>query len=149
MRNLILILLSAFVFQINIAAQEHMSGKVEAMEILEKAESALDKRKYRKARNHLIEAIKVDWELVDYRLTWTKDYFKKLKKKKRHWRKVEKAFGVAQKGIDLALRNAVMRVEERELSHADIVEHATRWAPYRSVASLYLWKIAHWEGGPN
>ena len=45
---------------------------------------------------------------------------------------------------DLALRNAVQRVVGREMSPAEIVEVAERWTPYRSVASLYLWKIAHW-----
>ena len=46
---------------------------------------------------------------------------------------------------DLALRNAVERIEGREMSHAEIVERAEFWSPYRSIASLYLWKIAHWK----
>ena len=44
---------------------------------------------------------------------------------------------------DLALRTGVQRVEQRTLSRNEIERVATRWAPYRSVASLYLWKIAH------
>lgn len=48
---------------------------------------------------------------------------------------------------DLALRNGVQRVAERDMSHAEIVDYATRWSPYRSVASLHLWKIAHWKEG--
>jgi DNA-3-methyladenine glycosylase II len=48
---------------------------------------------------------------------------------------------------DLGLREGVQRVEERKLTPGEIVEVARRWAPYRSVASLYLWKIAHWRDG--
>lgn len=44
---------------------------------------------------------------------------------------------------DLALRNGVQRVRGRTLTHAEILDEAARWTPYRSVASLYLWKIAH------
>lgn len=44
---------------------------------------------------------------------------------------------------DFALRSGVQRVEGRALSAAAIEEVAARWAPYRSVASLYLWRIAH------
>jgi len=46
---------------------------------------------------------------------------------------------------DLALRTAVARVAGRELSAAEVEEVARGWSPYRSVASLYLWKVAHWE----
>jgi DNA-3-methyladenine glycosylase II len=46
---------------------------------------------------------------------------------------------------DLALRAGVERVVGRSMTHAEIDKHATRWAPYRSVASLYLWRIAHWK----
>ena len=46
---------------------------------------------------------------------------------------------------DLALRNAVCRVVGRELDAGAIESHAERWSPYRSVASLYLWRIAHWK----
>ena len=46
---------------------------------------------------------------------------------------------------DLALRNGVQRVIGRELKRAEIEAIAQRWSPYRSIASLYLWKIAHWQ----
>lgn len=46
---------------------------------------------------------------------------------------------------DLGLRSGVQRVEGRALTNAQILRVAERWAPYRSVASLYLWKIAHWK----
>ncbi len=46
---------------------------------------------------------------------------------------------------DLALRVGVERVTRRKLTPEQSVEIARRWSPYRSVASLYLWKIAHWE----
>ncbi|MDA0334373.1 MAG: DNA-3-methyladenine glycosylase 2 family protein [bacterium] len=46
---------------------------------------------------------------------------------------------------DLALRNGVQRVLEREMTHGEIAQVATRWSPFRSIASLYLWKIAHWQ----
>lgn len=47
---------------------------------------------------------------------------------------------------DLALRTGVQRVVGRELDHREIARVAERWSPYRSVASLYLWKISHWDG---
>jgi len=46
---------------------------------------------------------------------------------------------------DLALRKAVERVQGEALTPPEIEEVALRWAPYRSVACLYLWKIAHWK----
>lgn len=49
---------------------------------------------------------------------------------------------------DLALRNGVQRVVGRELTHREIEETARRWSPYRSIASLYLWKIAHFDISP-
>ena len=47
---------------------------------------------------------------------------------------------------DLALRAGVERVESSgSLTHEEILAVSERWSPYRSVASLYLWKIAHWR----
>ncbi len=46
---------------------------------------------------------------------------------------------------DLALRAGVQRVVGRPLSTEEMERVAARWAPYRSVASLYLWRIAHWK----
>jgi len=46
---------------------------------------------------------------------------------------------------DLALRVGVQRVVGRSLTRGQIEKVATRWSPYRSVASLYLWKISHWK----
>jgi DNA-3-methyladenine glycosylase II len=46
---------------------------------------------------------------------------------------------------DFALREGVRRVEGRDLRPAEVAEVARRWAPYRSVAALYLWKVAHWK----
>ncbi len=46
---------------------------------------------------------------------------------------------------DLALRAGVARVVGRELSPPECAREAERWAPYRSVASLYLWRISHWK----
>ena len=45
---------------------------------------------------------------------------------------------------DLALRNGVQRLLGREMEHREIEEVSRRWSPYRRVASLYLWQIAHW-----
>lgn len=52
---------------------------------------------------------------------------------------------------DLALRNGLMRLQGCDgLSPQQCAERAQRWAPYRSVASLYLWRIAHFKGpGPG
>ena len=45
---------------------------------------------------------------------------------------------------DLALRTGVRRVVGRPLEASEIEQVAERWRPHRSVASLYLWKIAHY-----
>lgn len=50
---------------------------------------------------------------------------------------------------DLALRNAVERVVGRELKPRAIEKIAGGWSPYRSVASLYLWQVAHWPQDPS
>jgi len=47
---------------------------------------------------------------------------------------------------DLALCNGVRRLRGRALEPARIERVAARWSPWRSVASLYLWRIAHWRG---
>jgi DNA-3-methyladenine glycosylase II len=47
---------------------------------------------------------------------------------------------------DLGLREGVQRLEGRSLTSAEISAIAERWSPYRSIASLYLWKIVHWPG---
>lgn len=46
---------------------------------------------------------------------------------------------------DLALRAAVERVVGKRLTHPEIEKVASRWSPHRSLACLYLWKIAHWK----
>lgn len=47
---------------------------------------------------------------------------------------------------DLALRNGIMRLDGVEgLSPQQCAERAERFAPYRTVASLYLWRIAHFD----
>lgn len=46
---------------------------------------------------------------------------------------------------DLALRTGIGRIEKRDaLTPRDAEQIAARWSPWRSVASLYLWRIAHW-----
>ena len=49
---------------------------------------------------------------------------------------------------DLALRTGVTRLTGREMNDRELLEHTMAWAPWRSVASLYLWKIAHWKDSP-
>ena len=49
---------------------------------------------------------------------------------------------------DLALRAGVARVAGREMKDRELLERAAAWAPWRSIASLYLWKIAHWRDTP-
>ncbi|MEC8895454.1 MAG: DNA-3-methyladenine glycosylase 2 family protein, partial [Planctomycetota bacterium] len=49
---------------------------------------------------------------------------------------------------DLALRAGVTRLAGREMNDRELLEHTRAWAPWRSVASLYLWKIAHWKDSP-
>ena len=47
---------------------------------------------------------------------------------------------------DLALRHGLERLEGRELTPSETGELARAWSPWRSLASLYLWRIAHWDG---
>jgi DNA-3-methyladenine glycosylase II len=42
---------------------------------------------------------------------------------------------------DLGIRKGVERLADEELSREEIRETATRWAPFRSYASLYLWAL--------
>ncbi len=41
---------------------------------------------------------------------------------------------------DLGVRKGMEELHGREMSRAEMVEEAERWAPYRSYASLYLWR---------
>lgn len=41
---------------------------------------------------------------------------------------------------DLGIRKGMTRVFDDDLSRAEMVDRAERWAPYRSYASLYLWR---------
>ncbi|GAA0218447.1 DNA-3-methyladenine glycosylase family protein [Halobaculum roseum] len=41
---------------------------------------------------------------------------------------------------DLGIRKGMEELYGREMSRAEMVEEAERWAPYRSYASLYLWR---------
>ncbi len=43
---------------------------------------------------------------------------------------------------DLALRSAVEKIENKKMAPRAIEIRAQAWSPYRSVASLYLWKIS-------
>ena len=41
---------------------------------------------------------------------------------------------------DLGVRKGMEELHGREMSRREMVEEADRWAPYRSYASLYLWR---------
>jgi DNA-3-methyladenine glycosylase II len=41
---------------------------------------------------------------------------------------------------DLGIRNGMETVFDADLTRTEMVDHAERWAPYRSYASLYLWR---------
>ena len=41
---------------------------------------------------------------------------------------------------DLGVRKGMQTVIDPEMSRSQMVTHATRWKPYRSYASLYLWR---------
>lgn len=41
---------------------------------------------------------------------------------------------------DLGIRNGIETLFGEELTRAEMAERAERWAPYRSYASLYLWR---------
>ena len=42
---------------------------------------------------------------------------------------------------DLGVRNGMAELVGEELSRAEIVDRAEPWRPYRSIASLYLWRL--------
>jgi len=42
---------------------------------------------------------------------------------------------------DLGIRKGLRSLVEDDLSRAEMVEFAERWRPYRSYASLYLWRV--------
>jgi DNA-3-methyladenine glycosylase II len=42
---------------------------------------------------------------------------------------------------DLGIRKGMRNLFGEDLSRAEMVEAAERWAPYRSYASLYLWRV--------
>jgi len=41
---------------------------------------------------------------------------------------------------DLGIRKGMNALFDAELTRTEMVELAERWAPYRSYASLYLWR---------
>jgi DNA-3-methyladenine glycosylase II len=41
---------------------------------------------------------------------------------------------------DLGIRRGMEELYDLEMSRAEMIEEAERWAPYRSYASLYLWR---------
>lgn len=42
---------------------------------------------------------------------------------------------------DLGIRNGLKKLLKKELTEGEMVEFAGRWAPYRTVASWYIWKL--------
>ncbi len=42
---------------------------------------------------------------------------------------------------DLGIRTGMATVFDADLTRSEMVERAQRWAPYRSYASLYLWRV--------
>jgi DNA-3-methyladenine glycosylase II len=46
---------------------------------------------------------------------------------------------------DLGIRRGMRRCVGEDLDRADMVAHAERWQPYRSYASLYLWRVSDGE----
>jgi DNA-3-methyladenine glycosylase II len=42
---------------------------------------------------------------------------------------------------DLGIRKGMQRLIDSEMSRSEMTEYAERWAPYRSYASLYLWRV--------
>lgn len=53
-------------------------------------------------------------------------------------------FGLGREDVfpveDLGIRKAMWQLVDEDLSREAMVETATRWAPYRSYASEYLWR---------
>jgi len=42
---------------------------------------------------------------------------------------------------DLGIKNAMKKLLKKDMTSNEMVNFAKRWAPYRSVASWYLWKV--------
>ncbi|MEM6965004.1 MAG: DUF6624 domain-containing protein [Bacteroidota bacterium] len=74
---------------------------------------ALDK-KYKRARTHLVKSIQLDWANIETKLDKDELIFKKLKRKKRHWRKVQSALTAEKKNINLALRQELLDIFEAD-----------------------------------
>ena len=53
-------------------------------------------------------------------------------------------FGLGREDVfpvgDLGIRKGMERVHDAEMSRAEMTDAAARWEPYRSYASLYLWR---------
>jgi DNA-3-methyladenine glycosylase II len=47
---------------------------------------------------------------------------------------------------DLGIRQGMEHLFRTEMSRATMVERAERWRPYRSYATLYLWRVQEGEG---
>lgn len=71
-------------------------------------------RKNKKARQRLVEAVSLDWEMTEEYVTQQTQDFKRLKRKKRHWRKVEKALKNNQGNINVALRNELLEMYKND-----------------------------------
>jgi DNA-3-methyladenine glycosylase II len=54
-------------------------------------------------------------------------------------------FGLGRSDVfpveDLGIRRGIELVCDREMARGEMRERATEWAPYRSYASLYLWRV--------
>ncbi|MFW5905554.1 MAG: DNA-3-methyladenine glycosylase family protein [archaeon] len=55
-------------------------------------------------------------------------------------------FGLGHEDVfpveDLGIRKGMQTVFEEELTRAKMIDRAQPWRPYRSIASLYLWRVS-------
>jgi DNA-3-methyladenine glycosylase II len=53
-------------------------------------------------------------------------------------------FGLGREDVfpvgDLGIRKGIDRLFDAEMTRAEMTDAAERWDPYRSYASLYLWR---------
>lgn len=99
---------------------------------------ALDK-KYKSARSHLIKTIELDWASTEGKLLEDNSSFKRLKRKKRHWRKVKSALAHEKKDVDLSLRKELLEIYETDQKYRGEIHKVIEEKGFNSPEVGELW----------
>ena len=98
------------------------------------------KKKKKKAQESLIKAVQLDWEDVEGWLAENENDFKKLKKKKRCWKKVQKEIKEQQKGMNLVLREELIQMGKDDQKYRNEIHGQSKKGNYDSPEVKELWK---------